>query len=62
MHVAAAVISLAHSAVTFRSCFAIHKHLRRLKNMKLLLRHGILIYLYLLCENIYSMEYTKEGI
>ena len=33
-HAAAAVISLAHSAVTYWSCFAIHKHLRHLENMK----------------------------
>ena len=30
-HAATAVISLAHSAVTYWSCFAIHKHLRHLK-------------------------------
>ena len=35
-----AVISLAHSAVTYWSCFAIDKHLRHLKNMKLLLSMG----------------------
>ena len=40
-HVATAVISLAHSPMTYWSCFAIHKLLRHLKNMKLLLRHGI---------------------
>ena len=51
-HAATAIISLAHSAMTYWSCFAIHKHLRHLKNMKLLLRHGIYTGLYLLCENI----------
>ena len=41
-HVATVVISLAHSAMTYWSCFAIHnKHLRHLKNMKLLLKHRI---------------------
>ena len=39
-HAAAAVISLAHSAVTYWSCFAIDKHLRHLKNIKLLLSTG----------------------
>ena len=34
-YAATAVISLAHSAVTYWSCFAIHKHLRHLKNVKL---------------------------
>ena len=51
-NVATAVISLAHSAVTYWSCFAIHKHLRHLKNMKLLLRHGIYTYIY--CVKIFS--------
>ena len=51
-HAATAVISLAHSAVTYWSCFAIHKHLRRLKNMKLLLRHGIYTCIY--CVKIFS--------
>ena len=32
-HVATAVISLAQPAVTYWSCFAIHKHLRHLKNI-----------------------------
>ena len=40
-HAATAVISLAHSAMTYWSCFAIYKHLRHLKNVKLLPRHGI---------------------
>ena len=35
-----AVISLAHSAVTYWSCFAIDKHLRHLKNTKSLLSTG----------------------
>ena len=51
-HAATAVISLAHSAVTYWSCVAIHKHLRRLKNMKLLLRHGIYTCIY--CVKIFS--------
>ena len=46
------VISLAHSAVTYWSCFAIHKHLRHLKNMKWLLRHGIYNCIY--CVKIFS--------
>ena len=51
-HAATAVISLAHSAVTYWSCFAIHKHLRHVKNMKLLLRHGIYTCIY--CVKIFS--------
>ena len=51
-HAAAAVISLAHSAVTYWSCFAIHKHLRHLKNMNWLLRHGIYTCIY--CVKIFS--------
>ena len=51
-HAATAVISLAHSAVTYWSCFAIHKNLRHLKNMKLLLRHGIYTSIY--CVKIFS--------
>ena len=51
-HAAAAAISLAHSAVTYWSCFAIHKHLRHLKNMKWLLRHGIFTCIY--CVKIFS--------
>ena len=51
-HAATAVISLAHSAVTYWSCFAIHKHLRHLKNMKWLLRHGIYTCIY--CVKIFS--------
>ena len=39
-HAAAAVISLAHSAVMYWSCFVIDKQLKRLKNMKLLLSMG----------------------
>ena len=51
-HAATAVISLAHSAVTYWSCFAIRKHLRDLKNMKWLLRHGIYTCIY--CVKIFS--------
>ena len=51
-HAATAVTSLAHSAVTYWSCFAIHKYLRHLKNMKLLLRHGIYTCIY--CVKIFS--------
>ena len=48
-HTATAVIFLAHSAVTLWSSFAIHKLLRHLTNMKLLLRHGIYTCIY--CVN-----------
>ena len=48
-HVATAVISLAHCAVTHWSCFAIHKHLRHLKNVYEIITEA---HLYLLCENI----------
>ena len=51
-HAVTAVISLAHSAVTYWSCFAIDKHLRHSKNMKLLLRHGIYTCIY--CVKIFS--------
>ena len=51
-HAAVAVISLAHSAVTYWFCFAIHKHLRHLKNMKWLLRDGIYTCIY--CVKIFS--------
>ena len=50
-HTTTAVISLAHSAVTYWS-FAIHKLLRHLKNMKLLLRYGIYTCIY--CVKIFS--------
>ena len=51
-HVATTVISLAHSAVTYWSCFEIHKLLRHLKNMKLLLRHRTNTCIY--CVKIFS--------
>ena len=51
-HVATAVISLAHSPMTYWSCFAIHKLLRHLKNTKLLLKHGIYTCIY--CVKIFS--------
>ena len=38
--------------MTYWSCFAIRKHLRHLKNMKLLLRHGIYTCIY--CVKIFS--------
>ena len=55
-HTATAVISLAHSAVTYWSCFEIHinhKHLRHLTNMKLILRH--VIYTCIYCVKIFSL-------
>ena len=52
-HTATAVISLAHCAVTYWSCFEIRKHLRHLKNMKLILRH--VIYTCIYCVKIFSL-------
>ena len=49
-HTTTAVISLAHSAVTYWSSFAIHK-LLRLEKYEIITEVWD-IYLYLLCENI----------
>ena len=51
-HTVTVVTALAHSAVTYWFGFAIDKHLRHLKNMKLLLKHRIYTCIY--CVKIFS--------